>query len=91
MRNAKVVVMCAALAVMFLAVGQAQAGNVIWDNSAGTTAWATATNWSTDALPGVGDVAYVQGAFTQAQSPVITVDAGTIDRLQIGSGGGTTT
>lgn len=57
-------------AMLFGAVGVAQAGYVFFDNSAGTSDYATAANWDTNVLPTAGDWGIIDGHTATVASDV---------------------
>jgi fibronectin-binding autotransporter adhesin len=70
------------LGIVLVMVHQASAGIITWDGEAGDGLWATANNWSTNALPATTDTAALSNGDT------IAVSAATIDALtSAGSGG----
>ncbi len=74
-----------ALAAVFAATGAAQAANVTWDKGAGTLNWADAANWSTDVLPGTGDVAQLFAAGISAGDVINVGGNVAIQQLQLGN------
>lgn len=62
------------------------AATVTWTGGAGTTDWATAGNWDTGMVPGVGDVVIIDGSTTS----VIFTGTTTVETVTV-SGGGTLT
>ncbi len=71
--------------VISIAVG----GAVAWTGGASTTAWATAGNWSTGAIPGQNDAVTIGvAAYTHPFEPAITAADRTVNSITFGNNGG---
>lgn len=71
--------------------GIANAATRTWDGGGADNNWSTAANWSSDTVPGSGDLAVFDGTSTK-NSTIDASFAGTITELQMNSGyTGTTT
>jgi hypothetical protein len=54
-------------------ISPALAASITWDGGGANTLWSTTGNWSTDTVPGAGDIAVFDATSTKAVSiPVAT-------------------